>query len=52
MQPTKWHDAGEMLSNPDLKGCHMPDGPGQDVSPPGAYLQYNEVSGARLLGTI
>lgn len=22
----------------------MPDGPGQDVSPPGAYLQYNEVS--------
>lgn len=22
----------------------MPDGPGQDVSPDGAYLQYNEVS--------
>ena len=24
----------------------MPDGPGEDVSPPGAYLQYNEVRDA------
>lgn len=43
-QPVKWKDAGEALSNPALTGCHMPDGPGQLVSPPGAYLQYNEVN--------
>lgn len=40
-QPTKWQDAGEKLNNLALKGCHMPDGPGQDISLPGA-LQYNE----------
>jgi hypothetical protein len=43
-QPVDWKDAGEALSNDDLVGCHMPAGPGKDVSPPGAYLEYNEVS--------
>jgi poly [ADP-ribose] polymerase len=43
-QPVKWQDAGKKLSNPALKGCHMPEGPGQDVSSVGGYLQYNEVS--------
>ncbi|KAF9456807.1 PARP-domain-containing protein [Collybia nuda] len=41
-QPVLWKDAGEALNNDGLEGCFMPDGPGQDVSPPGAYLQYNE----------
>jgi len=43
-QPVKWQDAGKTLSNPALKGCHMPDGPGQVVTQAGVYLQYNEVS--------
>lgn len=43
-QPVKWQDAGEVLSNSALKGCHMPIGPGQVVSAAGAWLQYNEVS--------
>ncbi|KAG6814431.1 hypothetical protein H0H92_007434 [Tricholoma furcatifolium] len=42
-QPVKWKDAGEALENEELIGCQMPAGPGQDVSPPNAYLQYNEV---------
>jgi poly [ADP-ribose] polymerase len=43
-QPTKWQDAGDALDNAVLKGCHMPAGPGEDVSKdhPNAYLQYNE----------
>ncbi|TFK76676.1 PARP-domain-containing protein [Pluteus cervinus] len=41
-QPTQWKDAGEALNNDSLKGCSMPHGPGVDVNPPGAYLQYNE----------
>jgi hypothetical protein len=44
-QPTKWKDAGEALGHPELKGCQMPAGPGVNVNPPQAYLQYNEVSG-------
>ncbi|OBZ78849.1 Poly [ADP-ribose] polymerase 2 [Grifola frondosa] len=40
-QPVEWQDAGETLNNDALRGCHMPKGPGQDVSNPG-YLQYNE----------
>jgi hypothetical protein len=51
-QPIEWKDAGEQLSNPALKGCHMPDGPGQNISPPGAYLQYNEVSTIRDLSRL
>jgi poly [ADP-ribose] polymerase 2/3/4 len=43
-QPVKWKDAGKALNNEELVGCHMPDGPGQDVAVPGVYLQYNEVS--------
>lgn len=41
MQPAKWKDAGETLNNPALKGCFMPDGPGQPISG-NASLQYNE----------
>ncbi|KAL0951402.1 hypothetical protein HGRIS_008098 [Hohenbuehelia grisea] len=41
-QPKKWKDAGEALGNDSLKGCHMPDSPGEDVNTPGVYLQYNE----------
>ncbi|KAF8887759.1 PARP-domain-containing protein [Infundibulicybe gibba] len=41
-QPGAWKDAGVALENDALIGCHMPDGPGQDVSTPGIYLQYNE----------
>jgi hypothetical protein len=40
----KWKDAGKALNNEELLGCHMPEGPGADVSPNMAYLQYNEVS--------
>jgi hypothetical protein len=46
MQPMKWKDAGKALSNEKLLGCHMPDGPGQDIPFPDAYLHYNEVSSA------
>lgn len=42
-QPVQWKDAGETLSNPALKGCYMPEGPGQ-VSHANASLQYNEAS--------
>ena len=42
-QPAEWQDAGDALENPQLKGCHMPKGPGRDVSDPKIYLQYNEV---------
>jgi hypothetical protein len=44
-QPVDWKDAGRALGHPELIGCHMPAGPGKDVSSlyPGAYLQYNEV---------
>ncbi|KAH8834891.1 PARP-domain-containing protein [Flagelloscypha sp. PMI_526] len=41
-QPRKWKDAGEALGVDELKGCHMPDGPGDDDFDPQAYLQYNE----------
>lgn len=41
-QPVDWQDAGEVLGNPELKGCEMPKGGGQDVNSPNAYLQYNE----------
>ena len=42
-QPAAWQDAGEALEHPDLRGCHMPKGPGKDVADPKLYLQYNEV---------
>ncbi|KAI1785714.1 PARP-domain-containing protein [Ganoderma leucocontextum] len=41
-QPAEWQDAGDALDHPELKGCHMPKGPGKDVSDPKGYLQYNE----------
>ncbi|KII86355.1 hypothetical protein PLICRDRAFT_164856 [Plicaturopsis crispa FD-325 SS-3] len=41
-QPAKWKDAGMSLGNPELAGCHMPDGPGQDMNGAGFALQYNE----------
>ncbi len=56
-QPADWQDCGDALDHPDLRGCHMPKGPGKDVSDPQVYLQYNEVrflelsSGRRLLLT-
>jgi len=43
-QPVKWHDTGAALDNPSSSGCHMPIGAGQNVNPPSAYLQYNEVA--------
>ena len=43
-QPVDWKDAGKALNNEELIGCQMPAGPGKDVNPPGAYLQYNEAS--------
>ncbi|KAG6837207.1 hypothetical protein H0H93_013075 [Arthromyces matolae] len=42
VQPVDWKDAGSALDNDELAGCLMPSGPGKDVSPPNAYLQYNE----------
>lgn len=42
-QPVNWKDAGEVLGNDALKGCHMPDGPCNNSADPKAYLQYNEV---------
>ncbi|KAI0073797.1 PARP-domain-containing protein [Panus rudis PR-1116 ss-1] len=41
-QPAAWQDAGETLENEDLKGVHMPKGPGKDVDDNRLYLQYNE----------
>ncbi|TBU22092.1 PARP-domain-containing protein [Dichomitus squalens] len=41
-QPAEWQDAGDALENSELKGCHMPKGPGKDVLDPKIYLQYNE----------
>lgn len=41
-QPTEWQDAGVALENPPLQGCQMPKGKASQVSPPGAYLYYNE----------
>ncbi|KAL1675485.1 PARP-1-like protein [Schizophyllum commune] len=41
-QPVNWKDAGEVLGNDALKGCHMPDGPCDNNADPKAYLQYNE----------
>ncbi|THH11380.1 hypothetical protein EW145_g694 [Phellinidium pouzarii] len=42
-QPVNWQDAGAALENDELKGCLMPKGAAENVNPPGAYLQYNEV---------
>ena len=42
-QPAEWQDAGDALDHPELKGCHMPKGPGKDITDPKVYLQYNEV---------
>src|SRR5260370_13511922 len=44
VQPTEWEDCAGSLRNPELKGVQMPKGKGKDFSPPGAYLQYNEVN--------
>ncbi|KAI0935474.1 hypothetical protein AcV5_003891 [Taiwanofungus camphoratus] len=48
-QPVEWQDAGVALENEALKGCHMPKGPGQDVSDAAVSLQYNEVGEPLLL---
>ncbi|EIN11407.1 PARP-domain-containing protein [Punctularia strigosozonata HHB-11173 SS5] len=40
-QPGDWQDAGETLGYDELRGCHMPKGPGKDIGGT-AYLQYNE----------
>jgi len=42
VQPVEWQDCAEALENEALKGVVMPKGPGKDISPAGAYLQYNE----------
>lgn len=41
-QPAEWQDAGNVLENDALKGCHMPKGPGKDVADANVSLQYNE----------
>ncbi|KAI0757807.1 poly polymerase catalytic domain-containing protein [Daedaleopsis nitida] len=41
-QPAEWQDAGAALDHPELRGCHMPKGPGKDVADPRLCLQYNE----------
>jgi len=41
-QPAGWQDCGEALDHEELKGVVMPKGALANVSPPGAYLQYNE----------
>ncbi|KAJ3481381.1 hypothetical protein NLI96_g7694 [Meripilus lineatus] len=41
-QPGEWQDAGDTLSHPELKGCHMPKGKGENVDEAGLWLQYNE----------
>ena len=43
IQPSEWEDCAVSLKNPELKGVQMPMGKGKDLSPPGVYLQYNEV---------
>lgn len=47
-QPAGWQDCGEALDHEELKGVVMPKGALANVSPPGAYLQYNEVRFLRL----
>jgi len=42
VQPVDWQDCYEALDNEALKGVIMPKGLGQDLNPPGSYLQYNE----------
>ncbi len=42
-QPADWQDCGDALDHPDLRGYHMPKGPGKDINDPQVYLQYNEV---------
>ncbi|KAF9818516.1 hypothetical protein IEO21_02754 [Rhodonia placenta] len=42
-QPAEWQDAGNVLENDALKGCHMPKGPGKDVADANVSLQYNEI---------
>ncbi|KAG2129775.1 poly polymerase catalytic domain-containing protein [Suillus clintonianus] len=42
IQPTNWQDAGMALGHKELEGVHMPKGEASNVSPPGAFLMYNE----------
>jgi len=51
-QPVEWQDCGDALENEELKGVHMPKGPGMNVNTPNAYLQYNEVSWAPQLSNL
>lgn len=49
--PTKWQDAGQALNHPELEGCEMPAGKGEDLKLGNdVYLQYNEVGGFLLCG--
>jgi hypothetical protein len=43
-QPKEWQDCSEALDRDDLKGVVMPKGGLEQARPPGAWLQYNEVS--------
>ena len=43
-QPEEWQDCAKALDHDELKGVVMPKGGLEQVNPPGAYLQYNEVS--------
>lgn len=43
-QPGEWQDCAEALDHDELKGVVMPKGGLEQLKPPGAWLQYNEVS--------
>lgn len=43
-QPAEWQDCSDALDRDDLKGVVMPKGGLHQLRPPGAWLQYNEVS--------
>lgn len=43
-QPGEWQDCSDALDRDDLKGVVMPKGGLKQLKPPGAWLQYNEVS--------
>ncbi|KAJ3004155.1 hypothetical protein NUW54_g4948 [Trametes sanguinea] len=52
-QPTDWKCAGMCLRDHDLRGCHMPIGPAEEVTDPkGVFkLHHNEVGSVTLHAT-
>lgn len=51
-QPGEWQDCAKALDHDELKGVVMPKGRLEQMNPPGAYLQYNEVSLNAFLGVV